>query len=161
MGNTPLSNQTPVTGDTFEFPEFIPPTGRWTSLPRVHARWLLQRLQGAHETLVRAAMCIALEIEQGQGQRFAISSRSLGAMLGMSQSTGSRCLRKLRALGILALWRKHYTRYSPRIQRWIGSPAVHEVALCYQISEMTHPYRGTPPSPPVGVSHVPRPGEIP
>lgn len=159
MPSSKLSTPATVSGPSFRFSEFVPPTGPFDSLPRTHARWLTQRLQGAHETLRRAALFIAQEIEQGSGQRFAISSRSLGAKLGMSQSTGSRCLRKLRELGILALWRKHYVRYNPSIRRWTGRAAVHEVALCYRMSEVTHPYRGADPPYPVGVSHVPLPAE--
>lgn len=92
---------------------------------------------------------IADEIEYRQGARFRVSSRTLGKALGMSQSTGSRCLRKLRQLGIIALWRSHRVKYKPATRSWVGAAAVHEFALIW---EMTHPF-GEPDFPPEGVSH--------
>jgi hypothetical protein len=132
------------------FQEFRPPTGPFKKSGSVHRGWLLKRLAGEHITLVRAAAYIEDQI-QVLGSRFAISSRRLGAALGMSQSTGSRCLRKLRDLGLLALWRAHTVR--KRFGRWTGAPAVHEVA-------MTHPYGDDRLRPPRGVSHVPWSADI-
>lgn len=129
--------------------------GPFPRLPNVHAGWLAGRLAGEHDTIRRAVVYIAEEIEHRQGARFRVSSRTLGRALGMSQSTGSRCLRKLRDLGILALWRSHRVTYKPAMRRWIGTAAVHEFAL---VGEMTHPYGDEEDFPPGGVSHAPPPG---
>lgn len=133
------------------FQEFRPPTGPYRKRPVVHRGWLVKRLAGAHPTLMRAAEYIEREVER-HGARFAISSRRLGKALGMSQSTGSRCLRKLRDMGLLAMWRKHSVRYVRELCRWHGAPAVHEIP-------MTHPSRGRDPDLPVGVSHPPGPAD--
>lgn len=106
----------------------ISPTAPYEKLPPVEAHWLLRRLQGHHETLIRAAEYIIEQI-QIQGARFKISSRQLGSALGMSQSTGSRCLRKLRSLGLILLYRAHHVRFVRRTKRWTGIAAVHEVML--------------------------------
>lgn len=111
-------------------------TGRFPKREAINRGWLLKRLAGHHRTLLRAAEYIEAETER-RGGRFDISSRRLGRALGMSQSTGSRCLRKLRDLGLISLWRKHYCAYDRKTQRWTGTPAVHEAV-------MTHPC-GDPP----------------
>lgn len=131
-----------------KFDPFVPPTGPFRKTSPVHRGWLLRRLSGQHETVVRAAEYIEDQV-QVHGSRFAISSRKLGAALGMSQSTGSRCLRKLRDMGLLSLWRKHTVRRFPGMG-WVGSPAVHEVVVTHPIGEC-----------PGGVSHVPLPAESP
>lgn len=158
-----LSNDTSpqVPGEepfTFQAP-FRPPTGPWPDLPRVRARWLRKRVEGERRSLQLAASILEDEIESGQGSRFEMSSRKLGFMMGMSQSTGSRCLRDLRRLGIIALWRKHTVRYVTSIRRWIGKAAVHELSLL--VRGLTHPYGDERGSPPIGVSQPPSPGKTP
>lgn len=118
------------------FDPFLPPCGPFERLPKINASWLRRRLLGQHDTVQRAAEYIEAEIER-QGPRFQISSRTLGRALGMSQSTGSRCLRKLRSLGLLTLWRKHYVEFNRRLRSWIGEAAVYELT---QVDLMTHPY---------------------
>ena len=130
--------------------------GPFPKLPNINAGWLRKRLEGEHETLRRAVAYIAEEIEQRQGQRFQISSRVLGRALGMSQSTGSRCLRRLRALGIIALWRAHRVQYEAPLRRWTGTAAIHEVVF---VGGMTHPSGEGPPDP-RRVSHEPLPVNI-
>lgn len=117
------------------FGTFQPPSGPFPRLPKVNASWLRRRLTGQHETVRRSAEYIVAEIER-QGARFQISSRSLGRALGMSQSTGSRCLRKLRSLGLLTLWRKHYVEFNRKRHCWFGEAAVYELVPI----PMTHPF---------------------
>lgn len=118
------------------FDAFKPPCGPFSKLPKVNASWLRRRLFGQHDTVRRAAEYIITMIEK-HGPRFQVSSRTLGRALGMSQSTGSRCLRKLRSLGLLTLWRKHYVEFDRRRSAWRGEAAVYELV---QPGGMTHPY---------------------
>ena len=121
----------------------------WSRLSSMPMGWVMELLtsKGVHETVIRAAAYLA-EVEAQMGRRFQVSSRTLGAALGMSQSTGSRCLRKLRDLGVLKLYREHQIKRFGR--RWIGKAAIHEVM-------MTHP----PGGPLEEVSQPPSPGHTP
>jgi hypothetical protein len=91
----------------------------------------LKNFQVGFANLWKCAAKIAEIVEHDQGARFQLSSRELGRAVGVSQSTASRCLRKLRALGIVALWRLHYSSFIAMVG-WVG------VASIYQV--LTRPY---------------------
>lgn len=117
----------------------------WYRLPQMAAGWIIERVrsscqarldsmaEGYHrdraaqgdETFMKAVRYIVREVERGHGRRFQISTRRLAQVIGMSQSTASRCLRRLRDMGVLNRHREHrVTRYK---RRWLGKAAVHEV----------------------------------
>lgn len=125
----------------------------WSRLSSMPMGWVMELLtvKGVHETVIRAAAYLA-EVEEQTGGRFQVSSRTLGAALGMSQSTGSRCLRKLRDLGILKLYREHQIKRCGK--RWIGRAAIHEVAMTHP-SGSPHPERVSQPPSPGQTSHPP------
>lgn len=123
----------------------------WYKLPRMSSGWIMESVKSRRDadldgregydltrrakgwdTLLRALAHVLREIQHGDGCRFQISSRRLAEVLGMSQSTGSRCLRRLREMGILKRYREHRVRFSHKLRRWLGKAAVHEV--------MTHPF---------------------
>ena len=117
----------------------------WYRLPQMAAGWIIERVrsscqarldsmpEGYHRdraaqgdaTFMKAVRYIVTQVERGHGRRFQISTRRLAQVLGMSQSTASRCLRRLREMGVLHRYREHrVTRYK---RRWLGKAAVHEV----------------------------------
>lgn len=136
-----------------DFDPFVAPVKfghPWSRLSSMPKGWMMELLghRDVHETVVKA-LAYLIEIEEQVGRRFQVSSRELGRALGMSQSTGSRCLRKLRELGILTLYREHQIKRVGK--RWIGRAAIHEV-------RMTHPSGS---SHLVEVSQPPSPGQTP
>lgn len=117
----------------------------WYRLPQMAAGWIIERVRSAcqarldsmaegyhrdraaqgDETFMKAVRYIVREVERGHGRRFQISTRRLAQVIGMSQSTASRCLRRLRDMGVLHRYREH--RVTRHKRRWLGKPAVHEV----------------------------------
>lgn len=117
----------------------------WYRLPQMAAGWIIERVQSAcavrldsmaegyhrdkaaqgDATFMKAVRYIVDQVERGHGRRFQISTRRLAQVIGMSQSTASRCLKRLREMGVLTRHREHrVTRYK---RRWLGKAAVHEV----------------------------------
>lgn len=119
-------------------------------LPRQAARWMIKfvererdadlasRTPGYHRdkvaqgwaTLLRAVRYLADQIEFGQGARVQTATRTLGSMIKMSQSTASRCLRRLCAMNLISRYREHRIRLIRARSgelRIIAKPAVYEV----------------------------------
>lgn len=117
----------------------------WYRLPQMAAGWIIEKVsllcqarldampEGYHrdrvaqgnQTLMKAVRYIVAQVERGHGRRFQISTRSLAMVIGMSQSTASRCLKRLREMGILHRYRAH--RVTRHKRRWLGKAAIHEV----------------------------------
>lgn len=117
----------------------------WYRLPQMAAGWIIERVrsscqarldsmpEGYHRdraaqgdaTFMKAVRYIVTQVERGHGRRFQISTRRLAQVIGMSQSTASRCLRRLREMGVLHRHREHRVVFRKR--RWYGKAAVHEV----------------------------------
>jgi DNA-binding transcriptional ArsR family regulator len=141
----------------------------WEHLPQTSASWMVRHVErerdadlaartpGYHrdmvargwDTLLRLTRRLAEEIEHGAGARLSTGTRMLGRKIGMSQSTASRCLRRLREMNLLTRYREHRVRFLRRTVwdpvrnllirrpgRWEGKAAVHEV--------MTHRGSGPP-----------------
>lgn len=92
----------------------------------------LRRFAASFDKLWRCAQVVVRIIETEQGARFRLSSRVLAEEVGVSQSTASRCLKTLRHLGLIALWRRHHVNFVKRLGGWVGVAAVYQV--------LTHPF---------------------